>query len=160
MASWSKRPRARMPNTMRGTPRAPSGEIDELFSTAEAAEIVGISASRIRRFAEEDRLPTAVRGGKVWALTLADLEALRQLGRGKRGRPPQSERPSTRRASGGRRPSPPRILSTDDVAGRTGLGHATVKRAAAAGELPTARKIGGDWFFTAQDVTYLDRLYE
>lgn len=130
-----------------------------LLSVDDAAAMVGISSSRVRRLAEEGRLPTATHGGASWALTGHDVEALRVIAQGKSGAPLLTRRRQEALREVSRRGRRPEVLRTDEVAAAAQLSQPTVKRAAAAGELPTARKIGRQWFFTRRDVVRLRDLY-
>jgi predicted DNA-binding transcriptional regulator AlpA len=138
----------------------------ELFSIAEVADLVGISRSRIRRYAEDERLPTAIHGGAEWALTRRDIAALRRLAVGRSGRPagarwgPARAEERERGAREDGRPGAIEILLAADVGEEVGVHGATVRRAAVNGELPTARRLGRQWFFTRRDVDRLRTMYE
>ncbi len=132
---------------------------DGLFSITQAADIVGTSASRARRLAEEGRLPTARHGGGSWALTSWDVDALRAITQGKPGRPLLTADRLQALHETGRRRRAPKVFVTAEIADAANVSEMTVKRAAAAGELPSATKLGRQWFFTQRDVAYLRALY-
>ena len=56
--------------------RGVEGETDTLLSTAEAAEVLGISEQRVRQLCAEGRMGRKV--GRDWVISVEDLERNRE----------------------------------------------------------------------------------
>ena len=64
-------------------------EEKRMYTTPEAAELLGISDSRLRNLIREGKAQPATQIGGTWLFSLEEVERLRNRPRSKGGRPPK-----------------------------------------------------------------------